>query len=325
MVVSPFLYSLFGAAFIAIALYPMHEFVKRQVEGETIPALISTLIVLIFIIGPLTTLTLAALDQGRTAYATIADWVRSGGIETFLRKFEGSPFGRFGFGVSSAEEAAAWIRGHGEQISSLGLSVVTALLGGLTTSIGRLALIVLFLFFIFRDGAFAFRQVSSWTPLTPEQAARLEATVRDTMAANVYGILAVGGAQGLLTGLLFWGVGLPSPVAWGVFAFFASLLPPFGAALIWFPGALFLLTTGAVTKGLIVLGVGAGVVSMADNVIRPLAIQGRARLGTLAVLVSLLGGLQVFGLIGMFAGPLIVALTAEVWSMLREEMSAARS
>jgi predicted PurR-regulated permease PerM len=184
---------------------------------------------------------------------------------------------------------------------------------------GTSLMTIFFLFFSFRDGERLWRNVTSLSPLSPEQTAHLAATVRDTMAANVYGVLAVGVAQGAATGLLLAAAGLPSPILWGCVAAIASILPPFGASVVWFPAGAALIIMGSTGKGAAVLAVGALGVASLDNIIRPLVLQGRVQMGTLAILVSLLGGLQAFGLLGLFAGPVIFALTAELGKMLWAE------
>ncbi len=202
----------------------------------------------------------------------------------------------------------------------MSLLLVKNVAGNLSALFGNLFFTAFILFFCFRDGEWFFRQVAGMTPLATGQVNRLANTVHRTMRANVYGILAVGAAQGLLTTFAFIGLSLPSPIFWGVFAAIGSILPPFGAAIVWLPTAIVLLVTGSWVKGLILVGLGAGVISLADNIVRPLIIQDQVEMGTLAVLISILGGISAFGLIGLFAGPVIFCLTMELIRMLRESV-----
>ncbi len=319
--VQPFLRALFSAAFIAIAFYPLHEFVKRHVPGESRPALISTLVVILVVIVPTILLVGVVIDQGQSAYQHLAAFLTSGGMEKILNWIRSSPLGRFELPIQSVEDIEAWLRSNAERLSSMSLAVVRNVAGNLTALIGNLLMTTFILFFCFRDGAWNFRQLAAMTPLTMEQVNRLTNTVHGTMRASVYGIVAVGLAQGALTAIVFTALGLPSPIFWGVFAGFASLLPPFGASLVWLPASIALMVTGHMVKGLVLFGLGAGVISTSDNIIRPLVIQGRIAMGTLMVLISILGGIQAFGLIGLFAGPVIFSLAAELLKLLRENVS----
>jgi len=174
------------------------------------------------------------------------------------------------------------------------------------------------LFFFFREGGEAKERVAVVLPLSRVQVERLFTGISNSIVANVYGVLAVGASQGILAGLGFWVLGLPSPVLWGMVTALFSLVPIIGSAAVWGPAAIVLAVGGHWVKALILLGWGAGVVSQADNVVRPYVISERANLNTLAVFFALLGGVKAFGLIGLFVGPVALSFTLVVLEMLRE-------
>lgn len=319
--VQPFLQSIFSAGFIAIAFYPLHEYFRKKFTGESTAALLSTLVVILVFIIPMTLLIAVVIQQGQGVYQRTSSFLANGGINSILQWVQNSPLGRFDLPIESLEDIQAWLRSHAERISTMSLSVVKNVAGNLTALFGNLFFTAFILFFCFRDGEWAFRQVAGMIPLTVAQINRLVNTVHRTMRANVYGILAVGAVQGLLTAITFIALSLPSPIFWGVFASIGSILPPFGAAIVWLPTSIVLMATGSWVKGLILFGVGAGVISLSDNIVRPLIIQDQVSMGTLAVLISILGGMSAFGLIGLFAGPVIFCLTAELLKMFRESVS----
>ncbi|MGH8248691.1 MAG: AI-2E family transporter, partial [Gammaproteobacteria bacterium] len=115
-------------------------------------------------------------------------------------------------------------------------------------------------------------------------------------------------SQGVMGGLVFLGLGLPVPLFWGAIMGAASFIPFVGAGLIWVPAAVYLLLTGAVTKGVILLLLGVGLISTVDNLVRTLVMQGTMRMHILLLFISLIGGLKTFGLVGVVLGPLIAAL-----------------
>src|ERR1019366_3447823 len=136
--------------------------------------------------------------------------------------------------------------------------------------------------------------------------------------ASVYGGIAVGFGQGLLTGLGFWALGLSSPVVWGAAAALASLVPLVGTGMVWAPAVIVLLIGGHWVKALILAAWGAAVVAQIDAVVRPYVVSGRAKMHNLLIFFALLGGVQAFGIMGIFIGPVVVSVTIAVLDMLQE-------
>jgi predicted PurR-regulated permease PerM len=183
-----------------------------------------------------------------------------------------------------------------------------------------LEIVVVFftLFFLFRDGSWIQGRLRSVLPLTAEQSTRLVSRVSETIVASVHGGIAVGLAQGLLTGIAFWVLGLSSPVLWGLVAALASLIPVVGTGLVWVPASVVLVVDGHWIKALILLVWGAAVVAQIDAVVRPYIISGRAKMHNLLIFFALLGGVRAFGFMGIFMGPVIVSVTIVLLDMLRE-------
>jgi predicted PurR-regulated permease PerM len=181
------------------------------------------------------------------------------------------------------------------------------------------------LFFLFRDGRSVYRRLAVMTPLRPAQVERLASDVSKTVTASMYGGLAVAATQGLLTGLAFWALGVSSPILWGMAAAIFSFVPFIGSTAIWLPAAIILIISGHWIKGLILIGWGAGVVGMADNVIRPYVISGQVNFHPLYIFFALLGGVQAFGILGLFIGPVVLAIAQALFSLFREELREIRA
>jgi predicted PurR-regulated permease PerM len=183
-----------------------------------------------------------------------------------------------------------------------------------------LEIVVVFftLFFLFRDGGWIQRRIAVVLPLTHKQSTRLVSRISETIVASVYGGIAVGLAQGLLTGVAFWALGLSSPVLWSLVAALASLIPVVGTGLVWAPAAAVLALGGHWIKALILLGWGVAVIAQIDAVVRPYIVSGRAKMHNLLIFFALLGGVKAFGFMGIFIGPVIVSVTIVLLDMLRE-------
>jgi predicted PurR-regulated permease PerM len=195
-----------------------------------------------------------------------------------------------------------------------------SLVGDLTASVGNALLSLFVVFFLFQQGRQIEAGIYRWLPLERARTEELLRSVSESIAANVYGIAAVGIVQGVLTGLGFLFTGLPSPVLWAAVAALCSLLPLVGTALVWVPAALILLAQGAWIKALFLVFWGTFVVGMSDNFVRPWALSGRTEMNTLVVFFAVMGGMQVLGFIGLFAGPVIFSVAIALARMLREAL-----
>jgi predicted PurR-regulated permease PerM len=133
------------------------------------------------------------------------------------------------------------------------------------------------------------------------------------------GTVLVGLAQGFLGGLLFWAVGIEAAVFWGVVMTVLSFLPVFGASLIWIPAAIILMATGSLIKGIVLLAAGVVLISLADNLLRPILVGRETRLPDYIILVSTLGGISLFGISGLVIGPVLAALFLTIWEMFAQE------
>jgi predicted PurR-regulated permease PerM len=185
------------------------------------------------------------------------------------------------------------------------------------------ALIVFFtLFFFLRDGRAILHRAAVMFPLHRNQAKRLFIRVKDTLNAIVYGTLTIAALQGALIGVAFWVLGITSPVLWAIITALCALLPVIGTSIVLLPAISMLIVSGHGIKGLILLVWGLVIVHPVDNLLRPRLIGSRTELSTLYVFFALLGGLKAFGTLGVFIGPIVLAITWALFEFLREEKRA---
>lgn len=318
----PFLAAILFAVVMAVVFYPLHVRIWSRIRGPNRAALISTLLALAVVVLPVVALGNVLKGEIREAYAFLA--VRSsegGGLVPWITAELQKPLDVIGRHVDlnalnlrgelqTRLEAwsAAMVRSAADVARHLGYFILNAGISFFT------------LFFLFREGRRVRLTIAALLPLDNARVERLFTSIGDTIFANVYGVLAVAVAQALLTGAALAALGVDSPVLLGVLTGFCSLVPVFGASLVWLPAAIVLVATGHWVKGLILLIWGAGVVSVADHVIRTYIVGGRVKMNTFFVFLSLLGGIKAFGILGIFVGPLILSITAALLGMLREEM-----
>jgi predicted PurR-regulated permease PerM len=200
--------------------------------------------------------------------------------------------------------------------SWLSSSAATLVRGSVLQVVG-LALTFYLLFFFLRDRQAALRALRALSPLADVQTDALIARVRDTIFATIYGTLAVASVQGLLGGLMFWALGLPAPMLWGVVMALFAIVPVLGAFVVWIPAALFLLLEGRWIAALVLTAWGVLVVGTIDNLLRPVLVGNRLKLHTVLAFLSVVGGLLLFGSAGLILGPVVLTLTTgllEIWA-----------
>ena len=321
VLVAPFLKAIVFSAVLVIVFHPLHTRTGRWIGNRNTAAAISTTTILLVI-------TSISVFVGRALLAGLRDI-----YESLTRPAAGKE--RLSvFIVQLVDRALAWA-GHYLPISGSDVqhatlkqleNAISNLLAMSAGFVGRLSafalnafIAILVMFFLFRDGRSMLRRMSVMLPLRPDQARRLFTRVKDTLDAIVYGTLAMAAMQGTLTGLAFWFLGLTSPVVWGVVATLLALFPVVGTACVWVPAACLLFFGSHWIKAIILVVWGIAIVHPIDNILRPYLIGSRANLSVLYVFFAVVGGLKAFGLLGLFIGPLILAVTAALLTFVREE------
>jgi predicted PurR-regulated permease PerM len=180
-------------------------------------------------------------------------------------------------------------------------------------------LMLYLLFFFLRDARAILDALVRALPFGDERERHLLARFAEVSRATIKGSLVVGVVQGFIGGVLFAAVGIHAPVLWGVVMAMASMVPPIGPSLVWLPTAIVLIVQGHVLSGIIVIAVGALVIGLVDNLLRPILVGRDTRLPDYLILLSTLGGLLGFGLAGIVIGPIIAAFFLSVWEMAEQE------
>ncbi|MFC4310450.1 AI-2E family transporter [Steroidobacter flavus] len=313
-IVQPFLGPLLWAIFIAFLLHPLHVRLAARLRGRPqLSAALLTVLTFVVIIGPLTALSAAfaaqvgdllQLVQNKVAGQTTGNvlnlanvpWVREG-LAWLDRTLD----------VDLAQLQAWFTQGSKEALQTLASLTGKVFLGAVGTVVG-FVLMEFMLFFFIRDGGEMVDTTRELIPMAEAPKAKLFDHLAGVTRAMVYGTGLTALIQGTLVGISFLIVSLPSPIVFGVIAALVALLPFGGTALVWGPAALVLAVEGRWGATIFMLVWGAVLVSLVDNVVRPMLVSGRANVGTLTVFIGVLGGLAAFGAIGLFLGPVVLAL-----------------
>jgi predicted PurR-regulated permease PerM len=313
--VEPFLEPLAWSGVLAIFFYPVHERIMRRLRPNR-AALASTLGVTVLLIAPALTVLVYTAREAIDATAQ---------LQSALTDPE----------KALPSHALAWIRHQlphawqsadfseplrqgAERIASFLASRLAGLVKNLFNFFVDLFIVIFALFFMFRDGEEIVRGVSHLVPFDESIQEDMLRESRDLIFASVAVALVIAVLQGVLGGLAFTVGGISSPIFWAVLIAFFSLVPVVGSALIWVPAALYLAFSGHWGKGLAIVVICGGVAGVADNIVRPLLLRNRTHLNELLLFLGVLGGLEVFGLLGLVIGPTIVAAAMGVFRVYVE-------
>ena len=319
LIARPFLGPVLVAVMLVIVFYPLHLRVQRFFPSQNVAAAISTALVILLVTIPVVFLGISVSRELRWVAQSLREQSWSlGRLSPYLVKWGGDLLRRLGdYADLSQLDPQATVLRWAEQASRYLLSIGAAAVTNLVSFVLNSVVVFFSLFFFLREGENIRRGISAMLPLYPDQTERLLNGISETMIANVHGGLAVGAAQGILTGLSFWVLGLPAPILWTLVTGLTSLVPVVGSALVWGPASVLLLLSGHWGKALILLVWGAAVVGQADVVVRPYVVSARVKVHTLLVFFALLGGVEAFGILGIFVGPIILSVTFAVLDMLR--------
>jgi predicted PurR-regulated permease PerM len=319
----PFLPMLAYSVILATVFYPVQRRLLRRIHSPHRAALISTSLLCLLIVVPLMiVLNMAARQAVEIAKEIGARSASEGGFVPFLtRHINQATLSLSKYVDLSNFDIQGQLQAKAKGIGAQLLPTAGMLVGNLVGSILNLFLGLITVYVLLRDGDRIVSYTLRLLPLSEDHAKRLLQTLKDSMVANVQGVFAVGAAQGLGTGLALAVLGVSPATLLGVFAAFCSVIPIVGTGLVWGPAAIHLLATGHVIKGLILLGLGAGVVSQLDSVVRPLFVGKKVQANALVMMIAMLGGVKAFGFLGLFIGPIVVALIIALSKMLREEIA----
>ena len=223
----------------------------------------------------------------------------------------------------SITQVQDWLVAAGKHVLQfLASSGGTFVLGALGTLVSFL-LMLFVLFFVLRDGPALAQRVVRMLPIEERMRGKLWQHLKEVTRAVFMGIGVTALVQGALVGVGFWIAGLPSALVFGVLAALFALVPLVGTVIVWGPGALYLASQGDYGYAIFLTLWGTIAVGMVDNFLRPLLISGRAEVPTLAVFIGVMGGLQAFGFIGLFVGPIVLGLLVALFRFQSDATDAA--
>ena len=324
LIFRPFLSPIVWAVLLAFLLFPANRALQRRFKDRRGAAAgLMTLLVLVGVIVPGTLLASLVLRQaadllGKVSQITTRyqiqkpqDVFRIPALDRALHWIDAKT------PVSSAEVQSYAVNAARSTLEFL-IAHLKGVVLGVVALVASLLLMLFILYFFFRDGDHIARDFLASIPAREDRKAKLVEYISQVTRAVVFGSLVTAIVQGALVGIAFAVCGLASPAVFGVLAAIASLLPVGGTALVWAPGAITLASQGSWGWAIGLTAWGLLVVGTIDNLLRPALISGRAQISTLPVFFGVIGGVAAFGLVGLFLGPIIIALALAILQFTRD-------
>jgi predicted PurR-regulated permease PerM len=190
---------------------------------------------------------------------------------------------------------------------------------GALTALAALGVMLYLTWFLLRDGESLGRNLMQALPLEPGLRDRLIEKFLTVVRAIMKGTVLVAVMQGLVGGTIFWFLGIEGALLWGLIMGFFSLIPAVGTGIVWVPVALYLLLTGSIKEGVILVLCGLFVIGLIDNLLRPILVGKDTKLPDFVVLIATVAGLELFGISGFIVGPIIAALFIAIWDIVTEK------
>ncbi|MCC6764903.1 MAG: AI-2E family transporter [Deltaproteobacteria bacterium] len=322
-VFSGFLVPIVWAAILAMLFFPLFRIVLGWCGGrETVAALALTLSITGGVLLPTISLSSVITHEAIGFYQRASQYVGSGTLAADVDRLRQSRLGRWIDRLEGYEiDWNAVARSSVDTVGTLIVAQVTSVAKNVAVFLFDFTIMVFTLFFLFRDGERMYRALRNMIPMDPAHKDAIFSVLYQTLSAVTQGMVATALAQGVLTWVALWALGLPYTAFLGVAAGILSLVPFVGAAGVWIPCTIYLAATGDYFRALILLVYGSVVISMVDNVLRPLLIGGQTRLPTLFLFFGILGGVQVYGVLGLFLGPVLLAIAIAFIRIYQEQFA----
>lgn len=329
-ILEPFLSALVWASILATAFFPVFRRLARRLGRPRLASALACALITVLIVLPVMLLVVKLAGQSVEAYRALESRLHSGEIGAFdyLRNTSAYQWLRAqaqalglpepdleGLAVRAVQVVSQFLVRHSSDVFS-----------GFAGFVFNFFVTILATYYFFLSGPEFLKELRRLSPLRPEHEEKMIEKFKEMAVVTIEGSLLTALLQGAAGGLAFLFFGISSPLMWGAIMALLSLVPVIGTALVWGPAVIYFLLAGAIAKGVLLFAVCAALVGSIDNVFKPLIIQRRAQIPTLWVFFGVLGGVGVFGFLGVVLGPLLIAVLFALVEMykveFRDELSA---
>jgi predicted PurR-regulated permease PerM len=316
--VQPVIVIVLSSILLAYIAFPLYKRISKKIPNKNISIILSLFIVLIIVLIPFSFLAMGIAQQGYYFYNSLSSTVAKGTL--------------FGFGCDSTESKVCLILNQGEkfsleQLSKYGIDKqlqiylpilekkITNLILGIPFLVAEIFLTLIIAYFILKEREYLLKKVVDLLPMRKKTIKKLIKKFEEITHTVIYSQLFVALVQGILGAIGFYLFGVPFPILSGVLIAFAALIPAIGTAIIWMPASLYLILTGyfshdywTLGKGIALFFYGLLIISTIDNFLLTKIVHAKTKVSQITVIVGVIGGASLFGIPGIFIGPILLPL-----------------
>lgn len=325
-ILSPFAAPLFWAATLTFAFYPLYQRLHRVFgKNESAAAGLTTAIILLAVVPLVAFLAYGIAAEALDMYRWTEIFVKEQRYVAVFERLRAVPvvekMAQYAGGSTSWREnldqilmtSVKWVaNASAKQAATITKNLVVAAFHTILT--------FFLVFFLLRDGQRIYRFLYEITPLEEANKREVFRKIGDTFAAVIRGQMVTSIVQSLIAGAIYWALGLPVPLFFAALTFIVSLIPVFGAATVWAPLAGYLAAIGQWPKAIALALLGVFVISLIDNILKPILIGEKTKLPYMLLFLGILGGLQVYGMVGVFLAPAVLSLFFVLVKIYRENV-----
>ena len=325
LIFSAFFEPIFWAGVLAFVFYPVFQKLKKTIGGhETLSALLTVLLIILTVVPFVSILVVYLVSEAVKFYDFFWGVIEGGRLKQLIDQIQLSPIMRR---LESHQTLAnfihrnshAWVINAAKILSHFTAKEAAALTKNILLFALNFLLTLFLSFFFLRDGHKIVHFFYEITPLEERDKKHIFKQISDTFAAVLHGQLMTAIAQALTAGIIFWSLALPLPIFFAAITFLSAFLPVMGASLVWLSFVIYLLALQQYTKAIILFFLGTFIISLVDNLLKPLFIGEKTKLPYMVLFLGILGGLELYGFVGIFLAPTLISLFFVLIKIYREK------
>lgn len=309
-----YLFPVLWAVIITVVFYPVYAWLFRILKNESAASVLTIAVAALVIVVPIIFVGGLVIRESLGLYQSVQNGITDETMDGFIARIDSVlPV------TIDWEQAEARAR---EGLAGLTAAITGSLLQYSQFTLGfvaKIGIMLYVLFFMFRYNTVLLDKAAAYLPMNEKYLKLLFERFASTTQAIAQGTLTIAILQGTIGALTLWLVGIGAPVLWGVVMTILSIIPAVGPSFVLVPAGVYLIVTGSLVQGIIVLGVGVVLIGLVDEFLRPLLVGRRAKIPDAIVLLATVGGLSTFGVTGFVIGPVIAAFCLSLWAIFSEK------
>ncbi len=325
LIFSYFFEPIFWACVLAFVFYPIYKRLLKTLKGhETVSALLTLFLILLTVVPLIGIVVVHLALEATKLYDFLWNYIEGGRLKDLIDQLHRLPFFHRietskVFAGFVHRNSGDWILNTVKTLGNFTAIQAAKITRNILLSSLNLLLSLFLSFFFLKDGDRIYRIIYEITPMDEQDKKHIFKQINETFAAVLHGQLLTAIAQALTAGIIFWLLKLPLPIFFAALTFLAAFLPVMGASLVWGSFVAYLIIVQQFHKAFVLFLLGTFIISLVDNFLKPLFIGEKTKLPYFLLFLGILGGLQLYGFVGIFLAPTLISLFFALVKLYRQK------